>query len=100
MAGYTPLILGLPGYVAVPAAFEAASTRECPGSVKLVLQVSVGAVWVQFGLGIAAPVWGTEELFLPTQGSLVRNFDAVRVRRFSEQSPPQVILQPIAGPVA
>jgi hypothetical protein len=100
MSAYAALIFGLPGYEACPIEFTAASTRACAGCVKLILQVTSGAVWLQFGHG-AIPVWESyEELVLPTQGSLVRPFDAVRVRAFSASSPPQVILTPIGGAAA
>jgi hypothetical protein len=69
-----------------------------PGSTKLLLQVSNGAVLIAFGQGTPAAVYGPPEPYLPTVGVLVRHFDAVRVRaRGPLSSPaPQVMLTAVA----
>lgn len=93
--GYQSLELGIPGKPACPDAFTRASTLECPGARSLRIQTSIAAVYLQFGQGIAGTEWGPEEPFLPTQGSVVRTFDAVRVRNLTAGVAAQVLLTPV-----
>lgn len=92
--GYPSLELGFPSGPACPDSFTTTSTLICGGARKLRVQTSIAAVYLQFGQGIAAPVWGQEEAFYPSIGSLVRLFDAVRVRNFIAGQAAQVILTP------
>ncbi|HEX3391941.1 MAG TPA: hypothetical protein VHS55_05220 [Solirubrobacteraceae bacterium] len=96
---YTPIMLGQPGNPVCPDKYNEASTLICPGAKRLILQVSVQAVFVQLGLmpqgigtGPGAVVWQTEEPYLPLIASLGRNFDAVRVRNFTPGVVAQVFI--------
>lgn len=51
----------------------------CPGCKRLTLQVSNQPIYVTFGVGIP-PLYGQPEPYLPTQGQLIRNFDAYKIR--------------------
>jgi hypothetical protein len=92
MSNYLPLNL-----TAVPDAYTAAATRECPGSKKLIIQVSNAAVDISFGVGIGGVQWGPDEPYLTVTGSIVRDFDAVRVRNHTPGQTAQAILTPITG---
>lgn len=92
--GFPSLELGLPGKTACPDNYSNASTLYCGGASKLRVQTSLAGVYIQFGEGIGSPVWGTEEPFYPTIGSIVRNFDAVRVRNLVAGNAAQVLLTP------
>lgn len=94
---YPAIELGQPGKTACPDNFSAASTRQCPGCSKLIIQTSLAGVFVQFGLGGGGVEWGGEEPYMPTVGTLVRRFDAVRVRNLIAGQAAQVLLTPIAG---
>jgi hypothetical protein len=67
---------------------------QAPGSTKLLLQVSNGAVLIAFGQGTPAAVYGPPEPYLPALGALGRRFDAVRIRARAPVSvpAPQVML--------
>jgi hypothetical protein len=95
---YGALELGQAGKPPCPNAFEEASTLLCPGSTRLRLQVSVAAVFVQFGVfrdragGTLGGIdWQTEMPFLPIVASLGENFDAVRVRNYTPNVAAQVL---------
>jgi hypothetical protein len=93
-SGYPSLELGLPGKQACPDNYTGASTLICGGATKLRIQTSLAAVYLQFGTGIGAPVWGPEEPFYPTVGSIARSFDAIRVRNLTAGEAAQVLLTP------
>ncbi len=92
--GYPSLELGLPGKPACPDNFTTEGTLICGGAKRLRIQTSLAGVYIQFGTGIAAPIWGPEEPFYPTIGSIARGFDAIRVRNLTAGEPAQVLLTP------
>jgi hypothetical protein len=92
MSGFPSIELGLPGKPACPDEYTGQSTLFCGGAGKLRVQTSLAYVMLQFGDGIAAPVWGPEEPFSPIVGSITRGFDAVRVRNLVAGKAAQVIL--------
>ncbi|HMD60231.1 MAG TPA: hypothetical protein VKG78_02305 [Opitutaceae bacterium] len=94
MSQYPSLELGLPGRAACPDAFSSASTLLCPGAGKLRVQTSLAAVKLQFGSGIGGIEWEPEQPFYPTVGSVIRSFDAVRVRNLVAGQVAQVLLTP------
>lgn len=95
---YGVLELGQAGKPACPDKYNEESTLICPRSTRLVLQVSVAAVYVQLGVmpqgvgGVGAVVWQTEDPYLPLVGSLARKFDAVRVRNWQPGVEAQVFV--------
>ncbi len=96
---YGALELGTPNAPACPNQFNEASSLLCPGSTRLVLQVSKQAVMVQLGVmraggsgSLGGIDWQTEMPFFPTMASLGRNFDAVRVRNFTSGQEAQVFI--------
>jgi hypothetical protein len=96
---YEPLQLGQPGNPKCPDAYNADSTVVVQGSTRIVLQVSVQAIYVQLGVmpqgrgvGIGAVVWQPEEPFLPMIASLARKFDAVRVRNYTPGAEAQALV--------
>jgi hypothetical protein len=96
---YESLQLGQPGNPSCPNAYDAASTLLCPGSNRLVLQVSSQAVYVQLGImpqgigaGLGSVQWQPEQPFLPVIASLGRKFDAVRVRNYTPGAEAQVMI--------
>lgn len=97
MNSYPPLQLGTPGGPVCPDAFSGASTSNCPSCGKLLIQVSTAPVYIQFGTGIGGIQWGVEEPYYPLVGSLIRDFDAVRVRNFTAGVAAQVLLTPVAA---
>jgi hypothetical protein len=99
MSLYAPIILGVAGSPACPDKYNEASTLVCPGAKRFVLQSSVQAIFVQFGLmpqgrsgGAGSVQWQSEEPWMPVIASLGRNFDAVRVRNFVPGKEAQVLL--------
>lgn len=97
MNSYPPLQLGTPGATPCPDQFSPASSLICPGSARLLIQISVAAVYIQFGLGVGGVQWGVEEPYLPLVGGLTRNFDAVRVRNFTAGLGAQAMLTAVPG---
>lgn len=96
---YQGLQLGQPGNSKCPDAYNEESTLICPVSKRLVLQISVQAVVVQLGImqqgtgiGAGSVQWQPEEPFLPIICSLLRDFDAVRVRNFTPKAEAQIFL--------
>ena len=96
---YNPLELGQPGKEPCPDAYNEASTLICPGSKRLVLQISANNVFVQLGImqqgvgtGPGSVQWQAEEPFLPIVGSLARRFDAVRVRNWKAGAEAEVFV--------
>lgn len=89
---YPPLQLGTPGKPACPDEYTTASTLLCPGCSTVLLQIGVAAVYVSFGVGVAAPDWGPDEPFLPLAVSQGRSFDAVRVKNFTPGLAAQVLI--------
>jgi hypothetical protein len=96
---YTPIALGQAGNPKCPDKYNEDSTLICPGAKRLVLQVSLQAVFVQLGLmpqgigaGAGSVQWQAEEPYLPLIASLGRNFDAVRVRNFAPGVEAQVFV--------
>ena len=96
---YEPLELGQTGNPACPDKYEEQSTRVCPNSTRVILQISKAAVKVQFGimphgksLSAGAVQWQAEEPYLPMIAALTRKFDAVRVRNLTPGEPAQVFV--------
>lgn len=97
---YASLQLGLPGTLACPDAYDEDQETWllCPRSTRLILQVSVQAVYVQLGTmaqitaGFGGVTWQPEQPFLPVVASLGRKFDAVRVRNYTRGAEAQVML--------
>lgn len=94
MTGFPSLELGLPGRAACPDNYSPASTLYCGGAGKLRIQTSLAAIYLSFGEGIGGPLWGPDEPFYPIVGSIVRPFDAVRVRNLTPGQAAQVLLTP------
>lgn len=92
--GFPSLQLGFAGGTPCPDQFSSKATLICGGARKLRIQSSLAAIVVQFGYGWGSPVFGPEETFYPTVGSIARTFDAVRVRNFIAGQAAQVILTP------
>jgi hypothetical protein len=92
MPGYPSLELGFPGKPACPDSYTETSTLYCGGAGKLRLQASVAAIYLSFGVGLGSPVWEQDQPYTPVVGSIVRRFDAVRVRNFTAGVAAQVIL--------
>lgn len=103
VSGYGSIELGQPGNPTCPDAYNEASTLICPVSVKALIQISVAAVFVQFGVnqrgasGGGNVVWGPEEPMLPIVLLRGRRFDAIRVRNFTAGVAAQVLITPQAG---
>lgn len=96
MNTYQPLELGQPGRTACPDTFEPASTRECPGCRELILQTSNAAIVLQFGHGSNGAIsWGVEEPVLSATGTIVRQFDAFRVRNYTAGQAAQILATPV-----
>ena len=93
--GYGSIELGQPGRKACPDAFQSYSELRCGGARSLRVQISVAAVYVQFGVGLGGVNWGPEEPLMPSVGSLVRRFDAVRVRNYTAGQAAQVLATPV-----
>ena len=98
---YPPLELGQPGNPACPDNYNNESTLVCVGAQRLVLQISVNAVFVQLGImpqgkgaGTGAIVWQPEQPYLPMISALSREFDAVRVRNYTPGAKAQVLINP------
>jgi hypothetical protein len=96
---YPALEVGQAGNAPCPDKYNEASTLICPGSNRLVLQVSKQAVFVQLGVmpqgrgvGGGSVVWQSEQPFLPVIASLGRAFDAVRVRNYTPKAEAQVLV--------
>ncbi len=96
---YEALELGQPDSPACPDRYTRESSLLCPGSRRLILQVSAQAVFVQFGrmraglgVNLAAIQWEDEMPFLPCMGHIPRQFDAVRVRNYTPGTPAQVLI--------
>jgi hypothetical protein len=96
---YPPLQLGQAGQPKCPNKYNEESSLLCPQSKRLVIQVSKQAVYIQVGImpqgigaSLGAVVWQPEQPFLPMIASLGRNFDAVRVRNYTEGSEAQIFL--------
>jgi hypothetical protein len=94
MTGFPSLELGTPGKPACPDQYTNASTLICGGATKLRIQTSLAAVYISFGIGIGGIVFGPDEPFYPTVGSIVRSFDGVRVRNLTPGQAAQVLLTP------
>ena len=99
MAQYPSLEVGQAGNPPCPDQYNAASTLICPGSAKLLLQISGQPIVVQLGVmpqgkgvGAGAVVWQAEQTYLPLIATLARAFDAVRVRNRNAGSPAEVIV--------
>jgi hypothetical protein len=95
---YEALEVGQPGNPKCPDQYNEASTLLCPGSKRLVLQVSKQAIRLQFGvmpqgrsLSAGAVQWLNEEPYMPMISSLAREFDAVRVRNYTPGVEAQVM---------
>jgi hypothetical protein len=96
---YIPIELGQPEREPCPDQYNEASTLICPNSKRLVLQISLQAVFVQLGImqqgvgaGGGSVQWQAEEPYLPMVASLGRNFDAVRVRNRTKGVKAQVLI--------
>jgi hypothetical protein len=97
---YAPLELGQPGNPPVPNVFEPDGTLLCPRSHKIMMQISVQAVMLQFGQlragagvsGTGNVQWGPEEQYLPLTAVISRRFDAIRVRNYTPEKAAQVVL--------
>lgn len=95
---YPALELGQPGNEACPDGYTPGSTLLCPGSTRLMLQVSANAVMIQLGVmpqgmgGLGAVVWQPEQPFLPMIAALNRRFDAVRVRNYTKGQKAQALV--------
>lgn len=96
MASFSSLELGQPGKPACPDSYTRESTLECPGARKLTIQTALAGVMLNFGEGVGGIAWGAEEPFLPVTGTIVRTFDAVRVRNLIAGKAAQVLLTPVA----
>ncbi len=94
MSSYGSLELGLPGGPACPDQYTTSSTLICGGAHKLRIQTSLAAVYISFGVGVGGVQWGPDEPFYPTVGSVLRSFDAVRVRNLTAGQAAQVLLTP------
>lgn len=101
MGSYESLQLGQPGQVKCPDAFSNENAALlCPGSTRLVLQISKQAVYVQLGIRDTSAVpgsfagikWQEPRPYLPIVASLGREFDAVRVRNYTKGQEAQVII--------
>lgn len=92
--GYPSIELGQPGKPACPDNYTATSEVHCGGARKLRVQTGLAYVYLQFGIGLGGITWGPEEALAPTTGTIVRTFDAVRVRNYIAGKPAQVILTP------
>lgn len=101
MPGYPSIELGFPETSARPATpvcpdnYSAQSSIECAGAHKLRVQVSAAGVVIQYGHGVGAQVWEPEQSLYPSIGTLVKAFDAVRVRNLIPGQAAQVILTPL-----
>ncbi len=74
---------------------DTGSELRCPGSSKLICQVSNAAVYIAFGQGAPNSIYDVDEPYLPFTGVLIRDFDAVRVRSKLPGVPAQVMLTAI-----
>jgi hypothetical protein len=92
VTGYPSLELGIPGKPECPNEYTSASTLFCGGASRLRIQTSVAAIYLSFGEGIAAPLFGPDQPFYPTVGSIIRSFDAVRVKNLTAGEAAQVLL--------
>lgn len=92
MAKSTSLELGLPGKPACPNNYTSASELQAGGSTRLRIQSSAAGIYLSFGEGIGGIIWGPDEFFYPTIGTLYRTFDAVKVRNAIAGELAQVVL--------
>lgn len=95
MSSFPALELGQPGKPACPDGYTQASIVYCPGCTKLTIQTAVAGIYLSFGQGIGGVVWGVDEPYLPVVGTIIRRFDALRVRNLVKGEPAQVLLIPI-----
>lgn len=68
---------------------------SCPGTVRVTLQVSNAAVLIGFGSGYGPPGsarYDTDENYLPTQGSVSRLCDEIRIKSAAVGKPATVNL--------
>lgn len=95
--------VGIPGKPPCPDEFEEVgpATLICPRSKILLVQISLQAVYMQFGVMdepgsfAGSVIWQRERSWVPTSFSHSRNFDAVRVRNFTAGQQAQVSLEAI-----
>ena len=96
--------VGLPGKPKCPDQFEdvGPATLICPKSKVLLVQVSLKAVYFEFGVMeagdgsfVGSVIWQRERSWLPVSFSHSRSFDAVRVRNFAPGEEAQVTLEAI-----
>lgn len=102
MSDYEPLQLGQPEQAKCPDKFSDESTLITPRCKRLYLQLSVNAVYIQFGImpqgrgsDAGSVVWQEQEPYLPVINTLRRDFDAVRVRNYTPGKEAQVMLTPL-----
>ena len=78
---------------------DAYQELRCFGSRKLILQVSNAGILIGFGTGGGPqPLWdNVDEPYLPVVGSLVRTFDALRVKSQVIGKPAVVTLTALPG---
>ena len=102
-SGYGSIELGQPGNPECPNEYNEASTLICPGAVKCLIQISVAAVYIEFGInrqgatGVGNITWGPKEPLLPIVLLRGRRFDAIRVRNYTKGVPAQVLITPQAA---
>jgi|SRR5271166_4582297 len=96
---YPALEVGQPGNPACPNEYNEASTLVCPGSKRLLLQVTGQAIQLQLGFmaqgmggHAGGVVWQQPKPFLPVVASLARQFDAVRVKNYTAGAAAQVLI--------
>jgi hypothetical protein len=96
---YEAIELGQLGKPPCPDKYNTVSTLVCPGSTRLLLQISKQAVFVQLGImpqgrgtSVGAVQWQEEEPFLPMIATLARKFDAVRVRNWQAGAEAQIFV--------
>lgn len=78
-------------------AYTTANTLNCPGSVRLNIDVTNAAVYYQLGTLVGGVNWDAETFMTPSFRGLDRKFDAIRVRSAKAGAPAQVTLLGLAA---
>jgi hypothetical protein len=97
---YASLELGQAGNPPCPDKYNDDSTVLVVGCRKVLLQISLQAVKVQFGVfptgtrgqSVGGISWQAEEPYLPMIAALARNYDALRVRNYLPGAAAQVLV--------
>lgn len=55
----------------------------CPQCNRLTFMISNQAVYITFGQGTPMALYGLAEVYLPTVGQLIRQFDAFKIRAYT-----------------